>query len=65
MLNFWDYSAWGALNVFAILLIITEPFWPVGVWALALAALSFYRHRANIQRLMNGTENKLNLKKKA
>lgn len=53
------------LALFAILLIITEPFWPVGVWALALAALSFYRHRANIQRLMNGTENKLNLKKKA
>ena len=53
------------LSVFAILLCLTQPFWPVGVWALILAALSFYRHRTNIVRLKNGTENKLSFKKKA
>ena len=50
---------------FAIMLLITEPLWPVGAWAIALAVLCVYRHRANIQRLKDGTENKLNLKKKA
>lgn len=52
------------MGLFAVLLLITEPFWPVGIWGLALAALCFYRHRANIQRLKNGTENKLSFKKK-
>lgn len=51
--------------LFALLLVITEPFWPVGVWGIALAALCVYRHRANIQRLIKGTENKLSFKKKA
>ena len=32
---------------------------------LVLAALSFYRHRGNIQRLWKGTETKIDLKKKA
>ena len=32
---------------------------------LGLAILSFYRHRSNIKRLWNGTETKINLKKKA
>ena len=53
------------LALFALLLVITEPFWPVGVWGIALAALCVYRHRANIQRLIKGTENKLSFKKKA
>jgi len=30
---------------------------------LALAVLSFYRHRENIKRLVNGTESKIHLKK--
>lgn len=33
------------------------------VIAVVLAALAFWRHRANIQRLLNGTENKTNLRK--
>jgi glycerol-3-phosphate acyltransferase PlsY len=31
--------------------------------AVLLAVSAFYKHKANIKRLMNGTENKLNLKK--
>lgn len=33
------------------------------VIAVVLAALAFYRHRANIKRLLTGTENKTNLRK--
>ena len=48
------------LFVFFVLLTITEPpFWPTGVWALALLILAVYRHRSNIERLRNGTENKI------
>ena len=52
------------LTIFAILLIITQPFWPAGIWALVLMALGFYRHRANLERLKNGTENKIGQKTK-
>lgn len=45
--------------VFAIGMVIVRGFWPVGLWIMAVAALGFWRHRSNIQRLMNGTENKL------
>ena len=47
------------LTVFFLLLLFTEPFWPVALWALALLILGVYRHRSNIQRLRNGTENKI------
>lgn len=50
---------------FAILLLITESFFPAGVWAIALALLCVWRHRTNIQRLLNGTENKFGAKKQA
>ncbi|MBR1585034.1 MAG: glycerol-3-phosphate 1-O-acyltransferase PlsY [Clostridia bacterium] len=52
------------LTVFFILLIFTEPFWPVAVWALVLLILGVYRHRGNIERLRNGTENKIGQKPK-
>jgi glycerol-3-phosphate acyltransferase PlsY len=32
-----------------------------GLWALAIATLSAYRHRSNIMRLLNGTEKKTDL----
>ena len=61
------YSSLSALTALALA--------PIYAWAfdaelaalfyLGLAALSFYRHRANIQRLWNGTETKIDLKKKA
>ncbi len=47
------------LTSFAVLLLLTENFWPAGVWALLLAAMAFYRHRANLVRLKQGTENKI------
>ena len=61
----WRYISVGSLTmlaVFAALLMIAQPFWPVGIWALALLALAVYRHRANIERLRNGTENKIGRK---
>ncbi len=37
----------------------TESLWPLGSFALAMAALIIIRHRTNIGRLMAGTENKI------
>lgn len=45
--------------VFALFTVIFEPFWPAGVWGIVLMLLAFYRHRGNIQRLLNGTERKI------
>lgn len=50
------------LTVFFFLILLTQPLWPCAVWALALALLGFYRHRANIERLRQGTENKIGRK---
>lgn len=64
---FTRYISLGSLTmlvVFALLLLITQPFWPQGVWALVLLALGVYRHRANLERLKNGTENKIGQKAK-
>ncbi len=36
----------------------------IAAWAVAMAGLLVWRHRANIVRLLHGTENKLNLSKK-
>ncbi|MBQ7183629.1 MAG: glycerol-3-phosphate 1-O-acyltransferase PlsY [Clostridia bacterium] len=47
------------VSVFTVLLFITEGVWPCGVWALALAVMAFIRHRANLVRLRQGTENKI------
>ena len=58
----WRYISVGSLTmlaVFAVLILATQPFWPCGVWALTLLALGVYRHRGNLVRLKNGTENKI------
>ena len=47
------------LSVFFVLLLLSRGVWPYGVWAFALAALGFARHRSNLERLKNGTENKI------
>ena len=53
------------LTLFAVLVIFTcGGDWFAIVWAIVLAALCVYRHRANIGRLIAGTENKLGSKKK-
>ena len=49
---------------YAVILCITKPFWPHGVWAIVLAVMAVARHHGNIRRLINGTENKLSFKKK-
>ena len=63
----WRYISVGSLTmltVFFLLMLFTQPFWPTAVWALALMLLGFYRHRTNLQRLKNGTENKIGQKAK-
>jgi acyl phosphate:glycerol-3-phosphate acyltransferase len=53
------------LALFALLVIISNfNNWLVCLWAVAVAALCIFRHRANIVRLLKGTENKLTLKRK-
>ena len=52
------------VTAFTIGVIISKGFWPVGLWAAALSALSCWRHRTNIQRLLKGTENKFSISKK-
>ncbi len=53
------------LTLFALLVILFNwGNWFVCLWALIIASLSIFRHRANIVRLLQGTENKLSLKKK-
>ena len=63
----WRYISVGSLIMlltFFILLCFTQSFWPVGVWALCLLLLGLYRHRSNLVRLKNGTENKIGQKAK-
>lgn len=49
--------------VFAILVFIQTSFAPLeSIWAFILAMLCIYRHRANIQRMINHTENRLGKK---
>lgn len=50
------------LSVFFLLMLFSMGLWPYGAWAFLLLALGVYRHRSNLQRLRNGTENKLGQK---
>ena len=52
------------LSVFFVLLLLSRGVWPYGVWAFALAALGFARHHSNLERLKNGTENKISFHSK-
>ena len=51
------------VTAFTIGAIIFRGVWPIGLWAAALSALCCWRHKTNIQRLLNGTENKFNPEK--
>lgn len=52
--------------LFAVLVIATNwGNWLVIVWVLVIAGLLIARHRANIERLLHGKENKLSFRKKA
>lgn len=61
------YSSLSALTALALAPVYALAFnsGTAALFYLALAILSFYRHRANIQRLWQGTETKIDLKKKA
>lgn len=68
VIYFTRYISLGSLTmlfVFFVLVTITPGIWPYGVWAFALLALGVWRHRANIQRLKDGCENKIGQKAKA
>jgi glycerol-3-phosphate acyltransferase PlsY len=47
----------------AIIIPFTRGLWPMGFWAILLFLIAVYRHRANIDRLMQGEESKFTLKK--
>lgn len=51
------------LSVSTIAILINRPFFPLGIWAILITALAYFQHRTNIHRLIQGKENKLNLKK--
>ena len=51
------------LSVFFLLMLFSMGLWPYGAWAFLLLALGIYRHRSNLQRLRDGTENKLGQKR--
>lgn len=62
------YISLGSLTmlfVFFVLVLFTAGIWPFGLWAFVLLALGVWRHRANIERLKNGCENKIGQKAKA
>ena len=55
------YVSLGSLTLLlaaAILTPVFHGFWPMGAWALALLILGAFQHRANISRLIQGTENR-------
>ncbi len=68
VIYFTRYISLGSMTmlfIFFILVTITAGIWPFGLWAFVLLALGVWRHRANIERLKNGTENKIGQKAKA
>ncbi len=50
------------LTVSAVLVLFTRPFFPDGIFCIIVLALGLIRHRANIDRLMHGKENKFSIK---
>ncbi len=68
VIYFTRYISLGSLTMlftFFLLVTFTQGFWPCGLWALVLFLLALWRHRANLERLKNGTENKIGQKAKA
>ena len=53
------------LTLFALIVILSNlNSWLICLWAIIVAGLCIYRHRANIDRLLKGTENKVSAKSK-
>jgi glycerol-3-phosphate acyltransferase PlsY len=72
----WRYVSLGSVIAAAafpalFVLVCLLAAWPIGgllpllVFAAGMAALVIYRHRANLSRLLKGTENKIGLRKQA
>lgn len=60
------YVSLGSLTLLlsaSIILTFVRGLWPYGAWAILLFALAVYQHRANIKRLLQGTESKFTGKK--
>ena len=61
------YVSLGSMTLLTLYAILVSLFWSKGniwviLWSVFLALLCIYRHHANIQRLLKGTENKLGKK---
>jgi glycerol-3-phosphate acyltransferase PlsY len=59
------YVSAGSLTAAVILPFATlafYPSWPIVTVTILMSLLAIYRHKANIKRLMNGTENKIGRK---
>ncbi len=67
-LTIWKYVSLGSmvmLLLFAVLVVAQHTNnWLVCLWAVLVAGLCIFRHRANIGRLLKGTENKITARKK-
>jgi glycerol-3-phosphate acyltransferase PlsY len=66
VVGIWRYVSLGSLIAAAsmpLLLVIIGSSKPVVLLSMAFALLIFIKHKANIQRLLNGTENKFGTKK--
>ena len=62
------YSSLAALIAAAaapVIVFFMDDYWVTAVTILAIAVLIVWRHRANIQRLLNGTEPKIGVKQEA
>lgn len=64
MTRFISLGSLTMLVSFAIMILIFKPFFPYGLWAILIALLGIWRHRSNIQRLLQGKENKISFQKK-
>lgn len=61
------YVSLGSLTYLAVgtlLIMVLRGPYPLGWWALILLVMGIFQHRSNIQRLLAGTENKFNPKRK-
>jgi glycerol-3-phosphate acyltransferase PlsY len=66
VVGIWKYVSLGSLIAAAampLLILIIAPQKPVVLLSIAFALLIFIKHKTNIQRLLNGTENKFSTKK--
>lgn len=62
------YVSLGSLSLLfsaMVIILFTRGIWPYGAWAILLFLMAAYQHKANIRRLLSGTESKFTGKKQA